>query len=316
MPLRFQTLPEPRAGVAALRLDGTVARGDHRRFAAAAGDCLGAGARGLVLDLADLGSMSGELAAEIALMRRRLSDGGARMAVVAPSVVVAWFLRNRLGEPPLPECATVEEAAASILATGEDGDGEPCRGDPGASTSASVSGRARPSLAAVSGFLATLGGGGPSAAWTESLTDLLRRHGLGQDAHLLRCDGDRLVLDGHLDALADASGRLGTLLAEADAPLTLHELGAADLPTREQTFLRWCGADVAVPLKADGRLLGALFVRSGQDGGLFAYRPGELLGLGLLGSLIGARLAQLNPETAADPAVPLQDAVESLLCGV
>ncbi|NTV03870.1 hypothetical protein HGA89_02975 [bacterium] len=66
MPLRFQTLPEPGAGVAALRLDGTVARGDHRRFAAAAGDCLGAGARGLVLDLADLGSMSGELAAEIA----------------------------------------------------------------------------------------------------------------------------------------------------------------------------------------------------------------------------------------------------------
>ncbi|MBK7702855.1 MAG: hypothetical protein IPI34_08190 [bacterium] len=314
MPLRIQTLPEPRPGVAALRLDGTVVRGDHRRFAAAAEECLGAGARGLVLDLADLGSMSGELAAEIALLRRRLSDGGARMAVVAPSVVVGWFLRSRLGEPPLPECATVAEAAAALLAAGDSDDGEPCRGDPGASTSASVSG---PRLrAAASGFLATLGGGGPSAAWTESLTDLLRRHGLGQDAHLLRCDGDRLVLDGHLDALADAGGRLGTLLAEADAPLTLHELGAADLPLREQTFLRWCGADVAVPLKVDGRLLGALFVRSGQDGGLFAYRPGELLGLGLLGSLIGAQLAQLHPATAADPAVPPREAAESLLCGV
>lgn len=316
MPLRFQTLPEPGAGVAALRLDGTVARGDHRRFAAAAGDCLGAGARGLVLDLADLGSMSGELAAEIALLRRRLSDGGARMAVVAPSVVVAWFLRSRLGEPPLPECATVEEAAAAVLAAGDSGDGEPRTGDQGASASAGVSGGARPSLAAVSGFLATLGGGGPSAAWTEPLNDLLRRHGLGQDAHLLRCDGERLVLDGHLDALADANGRLGTLLAEADAPLTLHELGAADLPPREQTFLRWCGADVAVPLKADGRLLGALFVRSGQDGGLFAYRPGELLGLGLLGSLIGARLAQRHPETVAGPVVPLQETAEALLCGV
>jgi len=310
MPLRFQTLPAPGAGVAALRLDGTVARGDHRRFAAAAAECLAAGDRGLVLDLTDLGSMSGELADEIALLRRSLADGGARMAVVAPSVVVGWFLRRRLGELPLPECADLAQAAAVVLTPGDPGTEVP-----GGSANARAAAGGHPSLAAASEFLAVLQDDGAATAWLDSLTGLLRRHGLGQDVHLLRCDGDRLVLDGRLDALADAGGRLGALLANADAPLTLHELGVADLPAREQAFLRWSGADVAVPLKADGRLAGALFVRSGQEGGLFAYRPGELMGLGLLGCLIGARLAASAP-AVAESDVPSLDDADVQLTGV
>ena len=120
MPVRFQTLPTPRAGVAALRLDGAVARGDHRHFAAAAGELLGAGAcaDGLVLELTDLHSISEELADEIALLRRRLAEDGAQVVVVGASVVVAWFLRRRLGGQPLRECATVEEAAADIATGG------------------------------------------------------------------------------------------------------------------------------------------------------------------------------------------------------
>ncbi len=304
MPVRFQTLPEPRAGVAALRLDGAVARGDHRRFADAVGVCLGAGANALVLELSDLNSINEELAAEIALLLRRLSDAGTPAAVVGASVVVGWFLRRRLGEPPVREYATVDEAVAAIAAGA----------DPSPATAATV--RTQHSLAALSGFLDVLGGSDSSAEWIEALTGLLRRHGLGQDAHLLRCEGDRLVLDGHLDALADAGGRLGLLLAAAEAPLTLHELGVVDLPKREQTFLRWSGADVVVPLKAAGRLQGALFVRSGQDGGLFTYRPGELFGLGLLGCLIAGRLAQLSPvPPVAEPADFAEVDAEAVLVG-
>ncbi|MDO9695121.1 MAG: hypothetical protein Q7W56_10330 [Candidatus Latescibacteria bacterium] len=308
MTLRIQTLPEPRPGVAALRLDGTVVRGDHRRFAAAAEACLGAGASGLVLDLADLNSISGELADEIALLWRRLSDEGAPVAVVGASVVVGWFLRRRLGEMPLLECATVEKAATAV-ATNSGGSEPPPVRTPRPS--------ARPSLAAVAAFLDVLGRGGPCADWTAALTGLLRSQGLGRDAHLLRCDGDRLFLDGHPDALAEAGSRLGAMLAGADAPLTLHELKAGGLTARELTFLRWSGADLAVPLRAAGVLQGALFVSSGRDGGLFAFRPGELLGLGLLGCLIGEKLTQPSRAAriagAADRA---PEVAEDLLVGV
>ena len=242
MTLRIQTLPEPRPGVAALRLDGTVVRGDHRRFAAAAEACLGAGASGLVLELTDLNSISGELADEIALLWRRLSDEGAPVAVVGASVVVGWFLRRRLGEMPLLECATVEEAATAV-ATNSGGSEPPPVRTPRAS--------ARPSLAAVAAFLDVLGRGGPYADWTAALTGLMRSQGLGRDAHLLRCDGDRLFLDGHPDALAEAGSRLGAMLAGADAPLTLHELKAGGLTARELTFLRWSGADLVVPQHDD-----------------------------------------------------------------
>lgn len=308
MPLRIQTLPEPRPGVAALRLDGTVVRGDHRRFAAAAEACLGAGACGLVLELTDLNSMSGELADEIALMWRRLSDEGAPVAVVGASVVVGWFLRRRLGEMPWLECATVEEAAAAVASNSGGPESPPVR-----NPSASV----RPSLAATAAFLDVLGSGGPCADWTAALTGLMRSQGLGRDAHLLRCDGDRLVLDGHSDALAEAGGRLGAMLAAADAPLTLHELNAGGLTARELTFLRWSGADLVVPLRAAGVLQGALFVSSGRDGGLFAFRPGELLGLGLLGCLIGEKLTQPSRAacvTGASGRAP--EVAEDLLVGV
>lgn len=285
MPVRFQTLPAPCAGVAALRLDGAVARGDHRHFAAAAGELLGADAcaGGLVLELTDLHSISEELADEIALLRRRLAEGGAQVAVVGASVVVAWFLRRRLGGQPLRECTTVEEAVADLATVGA----------PSIDTVAT--GRDLPSLAAVAGFLEILGSDAPSAERTAALNGLLQRGGLGREAHLLRCDGDRLVLDGHLDALAEAGGRLGTLLAANDTPLSLHELRVADLSPREQNFLRWSGADVVVPLKAAGRLQGALLVRSGRDGGIFSYLPGEMLGLGLVGCLIAGRLALSTP---------------------
>ncbi len=297
MPVRFQTSPAPRAGVAVLRFDGTVARGDHRRFAAAAGELLGAGActSGLVLELTDLLSISEELADEIALLRRRLAADGAQMAAVGASVVVGWFLQRRLGGQPLRECATVEEAAAAVPTGGAP---DVVGGSPRSDTV--EAGREFPSLSTVAGFLECLGGDAPSADWTAALNALLHRGGLGREAHLLRCDGDRLVLDGHLDALAEAGGRLETLLVAAQTPLSLHELDVAALSQREQNFLRWCGADVVVPLRAAGRLQGAMLVRSGRDGGLFSYLPGELLGLSLVGCLIGGKLALSTPVLAAD----------------
>ena len=307
MPVRFQTLPTPRAGVAALRLDGAVARGDHRHFAAAVGELLGAGAcaGGLVLELTDLHSISEELADEIALLRRRLAEGGAQVAVVGASVVVAWFLRRRLGGLPLSEGATVDEAA-TVIATG---------GAPPIDTV--VTGRDLPSLAMVAGFLEILGSDASTADRTAALNGLLQRGGLGREAHLLRCDGDRLVLDGHLDALAEVGGRLGTQLAANDMPLSLHELHVADLSPREQNFLRWSGADVVMPLKAAGRLQGALLVRSGRDGGLFSYNPGELLGLGLVACLIAGRLALSTPvRTAGGGAESLVPEAEVMLIQV
>jgi hypothetical protein len=308
MPVRIQTLPAPRAGVAALRLDGAVARGDHRRFAAAAAACLDAGATGLVLELTDLSSISEELADEIALLLTRLPGDGARVAVVGASVVVGWFLRRRLGELQLREGTTVEAAAAAVA-----GDAAAAGARPSPPLAAAAAMRARSSFAAASGFLEVLAGCAATADWIAALADLVRRHGMAREVHLLRCEGGRLFLDGHLDALSAADSPLAMQLAAVDAPLAMHELGAGDLPLREQNFLRWTGADIVVPLKAEGELKGALFVRSGHDGGLFACRPGEILGWTLLGCLIGERLAQLSPAPsfAADA-----DCVEALLAGV
>ncbi|MBC8425142.1 hypothetical protein H8E07_13545 [bacterium] len=295
MAIAFEHFDAAGETLAGLRLGGTVSSGDHRDFAAHANRAVEAGATGLILDLSGLGSMSEDLAGELASCQRRLLDHDGELVFVDPNVVIGWFLDKRFG-PLAHRCFdTVPEAEAALAAPPGT---EPIdtaaaeeASEPPADWVVNVNESGRPDRFSFAVVQQTLLRTADPQQWLEPLRGMLRRTGLGRDLLICRREGERLELVGRRDYAFPANGWLGSLLLSADCPLGVPEIAGDGLSLPEKAFLKWCDTDVVVPvIDGTSRLRGALFVKSDRDGGLYSYRSGELLSLALLGRLLAEYL--------------------------
>ncbi len=302
--------------LAGLRLGGTVSSGDHRDFSAHANRLVEAGASGLIVDMGGLGSMSEDLAAELASCQRQLLDHDGEMVFVNPNVVIGWFLDKRFG-PLAHRCFdTVPEAETALAepSPAEAPDEAPVDDDvrePSPDWPANVNESGRPDRFSFAVVQQTLQRTDDPREWLDPLRAMLRMTGLGRDLLLCSREGEMLELVGRKDYAFPANGWLGSLLVSADCPLGVPEIAGDGLTLPEKAFLKWCDTDVVVPV-VDGssRLRGALFVKSDRDGGLYRYRSGELLSLALLGRLLAEYLP--TGETAPDPQ-SVEEAIAELL---
>ncbi len=293
MAIAFEHLDGTEGSVAGLRLSGTVASGDQHEFATLASRLIGEEAIGLILDLGGLGSISEDLAAELASCQRRLVDHDGELVFVQPNVVINWFLDKRFGPLPHRTFETVAEAEVA-LSSGQQDDAEPAEPVAAETPPAlsedwplNVNESGRPDRFSFAVVLQTLQRSADPVLWLESLRVMLRRTGLGCDLLICQRNGDRLELAGRPDYAFPANGWLGSLLVSADCPLGVPEIAGDGLTLPEKAFLKWCNTDVVVPMiDGEARLRGALFVKSDRDGGLYRYRSGELLSLSLLGRLL------------------------------
>jgi len=302
MAIAFEYFEPAGETLAGLRLDGTVSSGDHRDFAAHANRAIEAGATGLILDLSRLGSMSEDLAGELASCQRRLLDHDGELVFVNPNVVISWFLDKRFG-PLVHRCFdSVPEAEAALVAP--PGPAEAAAENDVFESSAdwvvNVNEAGRPDRFSFAVVQQAVQGSTDPQVWLEPLRGMLRRTGLGRDLLICQREGEQLELVGRRDHAFPANGWLGSLLLSADCPLGVPEIAGDGLTLPEKAFLKWCNTDVVVPV-IDGAnwLRGALFVKSDRDGGLYSYRSGELLSLALLGRLLAEYLP--SGETVPDP---------------
>ncbi|MBU0743224.1 hypothetical protein KJ554_12855 [bacterium] len=306
MAIAFGHLDLTGGPVAGLRLSGTVASGDQREFAALASRLMAEGVTGLILDMSELGSISEDLAGELATSQRRLLDHDGEMVFVQPNVVINWLLDKRFGPLPHRSFVTVAEAAAAF-ASGEETDASPAESVAAETPHAlsadwpvNVNESGRPDRFSFAVVLQALQRSADPMEWLEPLRVMLRRTGLGRDLLICRRNGDRLELVGRRDYAFPANGWLGSLLISADCPLGVPEIAGDGLTLPEKAFLKWCDTDVVVPVIDSGSCLcGALFVKSDRDGGLYRYRSGELLSLALLGRLLAAYMPAGEPESGA-----------------
>ena len=308
--------------IAGLSLGGTVAGGDHTEFADRVAGIVGEATTALVLDMQNLGSMSEDLAGELAGCQRRMVDQDAEMVFVSPNVVISWYLDRRFGPLPRRSFDTVEEAVEA-LSPDAPPEGPPLTEEEAAfqrilepdlpTWSQDVNEAGRPDRLSLDVLHRALRTREDPQDWLEVLRVLLRRAGLGDTLQLCRRDGASMSLVGREEYRFPAEGWFGSLLVSADCPLCLSEIVGEGLSLHERAFLKWCDADVVVPLLDDAAALqGALFVRSARDGGLYTYRSGEMLSLSLLGRLLGRYLATPAPacERPEKTAAPMLDVPE------
>ena len=325
MAIVFEQFDLDHEPVAGLRLSGTVGSGDQHAFVQWVTRLADAGATGLILDMDDLGSISEDLAVELAACQRRLLDHDGEMVFVRPNVVVNWFLDKRFGPLPHRVYETVAEAEAAFVtgqsadmapdAVPEDLPGEVVPDETDARLSedwpANVNEAGRPDRFSFAVVLKALQRCDDPVQWLEPLGGMLRRTGLGNGLLICRRRGDRLQLVDRCDYDFPADGWLGTLLASADCPLGVQEIAGDGLTLPEKAFLKWCDSDVVVPvLDGETRLCGALFVKSDRGGGLYRYRSGELLSLSLLGRLLANYMPVADVEPAWTPDVDELSVVE------
>jgi len=317
MAIVFEQFDLDHEPVAGLRLSGTVGSGDQHAFVQWATRLANAGATGLILDMDDLGSISEDLAVELAACQRRLLDHDGEMVFVRPNVVVNWFLDKRFGPLPHRIFETVA-AAEAVFVTGDAVDAAP----DGAATEetvtrlsedwpANVNEAGRPDRFSFAVVLKALQRCDDPVQWLEPLDGMLRRTGLGSGLLMCRRRGDRLQLVDRPEYDFPADGWLGSMLASADCPLGVQEIAGDGLTLPEKAFLKWCDTDVVVPvLDGETRLCGALFVKSDRGGGLYRYRSGELLSLSLLGRLLANYMPVADVEPAWTPDVDELSVVE------
>lgn len=309
MAITFTRIDTDRPDIVALRLCGTVSGGDHLQFTDAVADFATDDTTALVLDLRDLGSVSEDLAGEFAACQRRFVDNDAEMVFVSPNVVISWYLDRRFG--PLPR-RTFPDVDSAVEALSPDAPpaGPPLTAEEEAferilepdlpEWSRDVNEVGRPDRLSLDVVHRALRNNADPSTWLEPLRVILRRVGLGSGLNLCRRDGSAMQLVGREEYRFSAEGWFGSLLVSADCPLCLSEIVGEGLTLHERAFLKWCDADVVVPLLDDaGKLQGALFVHSARDGGLYTYRSGELLSLALLGRLLGRYLVDPAPVTSA-----------------
>ncbi len=311
MAITFTKLESQDPAIAALRLSGTVSTGDHLQFTDRVAE-LPDTTTSLVLDMSELGSISEDLAGELAASQRRFVDNQGELVFVAPNVVIGWYLEKRFGPLPRRTFQRLEDAVAALSP-----DAPPPPPEPSEEEAAfqrildpdlpewtlDVNEVGRPDRLSLDVLHRALRGRGDPGDWLEPLRVILHRVGLAGSLQLCRRDGSSMSLVGREDYRFPAEGWFGSLLVSADCPLCLSEIVGEGLTLHERAFLKWCDADVVVPLLDDaGRLQGALFVNSARDGGLYTYRSGELLALSLLGRLLGRYLetaGSATPETVA-----------------
>jgi hypothetical protein len=239
----------------------------------------------------------------MAAWQRRLMDHDGEMVFVRPNVVINWYLDKRFGPLPHRAFETVDEAVASLTSPVETAASavEPDEDDVSDSIapewSVNVNEVGRPDRISFDIVHRVMRKSRDPKLWLESLRVMLRRTGLGSSIELCARNRNQMELVGRADYRFPANGWLGSLLISADCPLGLSEIAGEGLTLQERAFLKWCKADVVVPLlDDDAELRGILFVRSERDGGLYTYRSGELLSLSLLGRLLARYLPA--PETA------------------
>ncbi len=331
MAIVFEHIDSGRQSLDGLRLSGTVSGGDHETFVDFAEQFMSRvdvgvvdETVGVIVDMSDLGSISDDLAGAMASWQRKLMDHDGEMVFVRPNVVISWYLDRRLGPLPHRTFETVDEALAALspaepieeieeIASEPVAEEIPKPADPDWPINVNEAGRPdRISFAVVHKALRD---SSDPALWMEPLRVMLRRTGLGSSIQLCRRHGDQMTLVGRSEYCFPANGWLGSLLASADCPLSLTEIAGDGLTLNERAFLKWCEADVLVPLLDDeGQLRGILCVKSERDGGLYRYRSGELLSLSLLGRLLARYLPAPAPSRAqSDPETQAELVIEELL---
>jgi hypothetical protein len=304
MAITFAHLDLADETLAGLRLSGTVSGGDQTEFAKHAERFYNAGATGLILDMSELGSVSEDLAAELAACQRRLLDHDGEMVFVDPNVVIHWFLDRRFGPLPHRTFDTVSNAEAALVPEPREESTPPAPEETGspvelpADWPANVNEAGRPDRFSFGVLRQALQRSADPRQWLEPLRSMLRLTGLGHDLMICQRRGAQLELVGRRDYAFPADGWFGSLLLSADCPLGVPEIAGDGLTLPEKAFLKWCETDVVVPIvDGEGGLRGALFVKSERDGGLYRYRSGELLSLSLLGRLLAEYLPAGESET-------------------
>jgi len=319
MAIAFEHIESGNPALPGVRLSGTVSGGDQEAFTAQAERLAVDELVGLIVDMDRLGSMSEDLAGEMAVWQRHLMDHDGEMVFVRPNVVINWFLDKRFGPLPHRTFETIDEAVAALTSPAAtvdpdeptvepDGDESPESIVP--EWSANVNEAGRPDRISFAVVHRVMRDSRDPRLWLESLRVMLRRTGLGSNIHLCARNGDQMELVGRADYRFPAKGWLGSLLISADYPLGLSEIAGEGLTLQERAFLKWCKADVVVPLlDDDAELRGVLFVKSERDGGLYTYRSGELLSLSLLGRLLARYLPAPEETMAQDDLATLVDRV-------
>lgn len=319
MAIVFEHIESGNPVLPGVRLSGTVADGDQAEFTAQAERLAVGEASGLIVDMDLLGSMSEDLAGEMAVWQRRLMDHDGEMVFVRPNVVINWYLDKRFGPLPHRTFETVDEAVSALVSpaateeleeTTVEPDGDEISELVAPEWSVNVNEAGRPDRISFEVVHKVMRESQDPQLWLESLRVMLRRTGLGGSIQLCCRNGDKLELVDRTDYRFTAKGWLGSLLTSADCPLGLSEIAGEGLTLQERAFLKWCDADVVVPLlDDDAELRGVLFVNSGRDGGLYTYRSSELLSLSLLGRLLARYLPAPEATEAQDDLETLVDKV-------
>ncbi len=319
MAIEFEHIESGNPALPGVRLSGTVSGGDQDEFTAQAERLAVGEGSGLIVDMDLLGSMSEDLAGEMAVWQRRLMDQDGEMVFVRPNVVINWYLDKRFGPLPHRTFETVEEAVSALIPPAateevEEASVEPDGDETAEITvpewSANVNEAGRPDRISFDVVHRVMSQSSDPQLWLESLRVMLRRTGLGSNIQLCCRNGNQMELVGRTDYRFTANGWLGTLLTSADCPLGLSEIAGEGLTLQERAFLKWCDADVVVPLlDDDAELRGVLFVKSARDGGLYTYRSGELLSLSLLGRLLARYIPTPDATEAQDDLETLVDKI-------
>jgi len=285
--LTIRELDPPHSVVVAVA--GVSSRGDVARLEAAAADARVRAADRIILDLRALGSVSPYLVRAVVAWQRRLTDRGASLVCLGANSVIRWRLARTRGALPLPETDSMDEARnlpldrlPDVAVGGDMPPEEPDR-----------EGRPRTGLAAgLDGE-----GGDPGRAVVAAL----RSSGLAERAIPVPVRGGRLQAPAELGDTERGGGLLRALENAAGA-LDVAELDRSSCGTSELALLHWSGADLVLPLRCSGRLIGMLAVVSGRRGGLMSYRSGEVLALELTADWLARRYAAADdPARAPEP---------------
>lgn len=297
--LTIRELDPPHSVVVAVA--GVSSRGDVARLEAAAADARVRAADRIVLDLRSLGSVSPHLVRAVVAWQRALTDRGASLVCLGANSVIRWRLARTRGTLPLPETESMDEARNLPL------DRLPDVAVGGDLPPEELDGEGRPRTGLSAGLDAH--GGDPGRAVIAAL----RSSGLAERAIPVPVRGGRLQAPAELGDTERGGGLLQALEA-APGAVAVDELDRSACGTSELALLHWSGADLLLPLRGEGRLLGMLAVVSGRRGGLTSYRSGEVLALELLARWYARRLANADdaphapepePEEAL-AAVPLE----------
>ena len=295
MTSRLDILETPAPGAVLARLSGFGGRDDQRLVADFAAGCECHGWRSVVLDLSDLGGMTRVVAEDLARLRRDLDDRGGALILVAPNVAVHWLLAREFGTDP--ECA-VDVASAftslDIVTVSPFVEIDHVQGEAEVRTPIPF-----PVVRPERGLAATLASVVARDAvpehWLGALSVALDKAGLAEKVVLSRRRGDRLQVVGREDPGMPAEGWLGSTLAMTGVLLDAAEISERGLTLEERAYLRWCGAELHLPLVHAGELVGLLSLVTGRGRGLAGLRSGEVLALECLGLILASRLSSLMP---------------------